>query len=232
MQLFNQNDFNEFILDHKVIEFFDKPVTLKLGRHSIWYVNWRKPSEDVALIDELSDHILDFISDRSLNPDTIYGIPEGATKIALITQYKWATSFPNLYTVGKYALAMGRGKPKEHGALEDRFFLGKPKGKTIVIEDVTTTGNSLLETIDTLKQINTEVIAAIGLTNRMEKRDDGSSVEEALNREGVNYYSLSNAFDILLLACKREKPIEFIIRSIEQEFQQYGVKPLLTLRLF
>jgi len=126
---------------------------------------------------------------------------------------------------------MGRGKPKEHGGLKDKYFIGKPIGDTIILEDVTTTGNSLLGTIDTLKQANIEVIAAVGLTNRMEKRDDSLSVEEALKREGVAYYSLSNVIDLLPLAYKHEKPSELVIRSIEQEFSQYGIKPLLTLRL-
>jgi orotate phosphoribosyltransferase-like protein len=37
-------------------------------------------------------------------------------------------------------------------APKDKFFVGVPKGKTIVIEDVTTTGGSLIETLNGLKE--------------------------------------------------------------------------------
>jgi orotate phosphoribosyltransferase len=92
---------------------------------------------------------------------------------------------------------MGRGKMKEHGAPKDRFFLGEPKGKIVVLEDVTTTGGSLLATVDQLKQLNVDIIAAIALTNRNEKRDDGKTVSEALAEKSVTYYSMSDAVTLI-----------------------------------
>ena len=228
---FNQTAFNNFILEHKVIGFFDQPITLKSGRQSNWYVNWRKPSEDVALIDELADHIIDFINAQKLNPDTIYGVPEGATKIGIITQYKWATWANDSNEQNKYVLAMGRGKPKEHGQSEDRFFLGMPKGRTVVIEDVTTTGGSLIETIDNLKSVSVDIVAAIGLTNRMEKRNDQLTVEEVVQRNNVPYYAMSDALELLPLACQRYRPHRDIVRSVEREFNEYGIKPINLMHL-
>ena len=35
---------------------------------------------------------------------------------------------------------MGRAKPKQHGSPEDKYFVGEPNGKIVVLEDVTTTG--------------------------------------------------------------------------------------------
>lgn len=225
MRKFNQEEFNKFILDNNVIGFFEKPIKLKSGRMSNWYVNWRKISEDVFLIDRLSDYVIDFTSDLRLEPDCFYGVPEGATKLAIITQYKWAINSP-IYAPGSHRLPMGRGKPKEHGAPEDRYFLGTPKGKTIVIEDVTTTGESLLITIDQLSELNIPIIAAYSLTNRMEKRDDGSSVENVLHKKGVPFYSLSNAIDLLEKVYKKLNPGEEIARAIEEEFEKYGIEKI------
>ena len=225
MTKFNQEKFNQFILENKVVGFFEEPITLKSGRLSHWYVNWRNVAEDVFLSDKLSDYVMAFVEDSGLQPDCFYGVPEGATKLGIITQYKWAKNSPN-YDLGSHILPMGRGKPKDHGEPKDRFFLGQPKGKTVILEDVTTTGSSLLETIDNLTQAKIQIIAAIGLTNRMELRDDGKSVKEAVEAKGVPYLQMSNALKLLPLAYEKLKPGEEIAKKVEEEFQEYGVEKL------
>lgn len=196
MLAFDRKKFISFIIENRVVGFFEKPVTLKSGRQSNWYVNWRTVSSDAFLLDRLSDFLIAFVSDLDLKPDSFYGVPEGATKLALISTYKLARAAKN-FAPGSHALPMGRGKPKEHGAPADRFFLGEPKGRVVVIEDVTTTGSSLLSTLEQLSQAKVEIVAAVGLTNRMEKRDDGKSVAEAIAERGVKYYSLSDATELL-----------------------------------
>lgn len=225
MALFMQDEFDRFVLDNDVIGFFKEPIKLKSGRISNWYVNWRKPTNDVYLLDTLTDHLLAFTKDLKLKPDCFYGVPEGATKLGILAQYKWAKQSPG-YDKGSHVLPMGRGKPKEHGAPEDRYFVGAPKGATIVIEDVTTTGGSLLSTIDFLKDAEVNVIAAFGLTNRMELRDDKKSVNQAMEAKGVPYHALSNALVLLPKAYKKLKPGEGIRAAIEREFEEYGVEKL------
>ena len=222
---FNQEEFNNFVLKNKVIGFVDKPVTLKSGRSSNWYVNWRTVTEDVFATDQLSDYLLSFTKSLGLNPDCFYGVPEGASKLGVITQYKWAKQKDN-YDSGSHVLAMGRGKAKEHGAEKDRFFLGTPKGKTIVIEDVTTTGSSLLDTLNYLNESCVEVIAAYGLTNRMELTNDGQSVEEAIKKKGVNYYSLSKSTDLFPRAYQLLKPSDDVADAVEREFEKYGIQKI------
>jgi len=224
MAKFNQEDFNSFILENNVVGFFEEPIKLKSGRMSNWYVNWRTPTSDVYLLDKLTDFVLAFAEDNNLAPDCFYGVPEGATKLGVITQYKYAKSSPN-YSKGSNVLPMGRAKPKEHGAPKDRFFVGQPKGKVIVLEDVTTTGGSLLKTIDQLKEAGIEVFAAVGLTNRMEVRDDGKSVKQAVEEKGVKYLSMSSALELLPEVYKKN-PNEAIKKAIEEEFEKYGVEKL------
>ncbi len=225
MDSFNQEKFNTFILDNGVIGFFEQPLKLKSGRTSNWYVNWRTVAEDVFLLDQLTEYVIAFTRDRELEPDCFYGVPEGATKLALLTQYKWAKGSPT-YAPHSHALPMGRGKPKEHGAAKDRYFVGEPRGKIIILEDVTTTGGSLLTTIDRLMESEIPIIATFGLTNRMELRDDGQSVQTAVGSRNVAYHALSNALQLLPEAYQRLKPGEQIARAIEEEFAGYGVEKI------
>lgn len=222
---FDQKAFNEFVLNNKIVGFFDEPIKLKSGRMSNWYVNWRNVAEDVFKIDKLADYVLDFTEDIITNtPNCFYGVPEGATKLGIITQYKHA--YRQGWESSDVILPMGRGKPKEHGAPKDKYFVGQPVGGTVILEDVTTTGGSLLKTIDQLIEAGVPILAAFGLTNRMELTEEGESVKEAVNGKGVAYYSLSNALELLPEAYKRLNPGEHIADAIEKEFQEYGVEKL------
>jgi len=223
--LFDQHKFNEFVIENDVVGFFEKPIKLKSGRESHWYVNWRTVTESVYYTNKLTDFVLDFVEDEKLQPDCFYGVPEGATKLAVIAQYKFAKRQKD-YGAGRYVLPMGRGKPKEHGEDKDRYFLGMPRGKTIVVEDVTTTGGSLISTIKVLKELKVDVIAAIGLTNRMEKRDDGKTVEAAVKELGVKYITMSNAVDLLPLAYKKLNPSDEVAGKVEEYFKKYGTEPV------
>ncbi|MFW9866992.1 MAG: hypothetical protein ACFFEN_12930 [Candidatus Thorarchaeota archaeon] len=213
--------FHNFILKNNVIGVFKEPIKLKSGRFSYWYVNWRNISEDVFLLDRLTDYLISFVNYLNLTPDCFYGVPEGATKLGIITQYKWAKKQAE-YGSEAYSLSMGRGKPKDHGEPKDRFFLGLPRGNVIILEDVTTTGGSLLTTIKKLKELNVNIIATIGLTDRNELQGDGRNVTEIILEEGVHYYAMSNAID-LLPNIKIEKSIA---KKIEAEFKKFGIREI------
>lgn len=216
-----KNNFYNFILDNNIIGLFEEPIKLKSGRLSYWYVNWRNIASDVFLLDQLTNYLLSFIDHLGLNPDCIYGVPEGATKLGIITQYKWAKRQEN-YGLKSYPLSMGRGKQKEHGDPKDRFFVGIPYGDTIILEDTTTTGGSLINTIKKLKELDVNIIAAIGLTNRNELRDDGKSVRESILEYYVQYYAMSNAIELL----PKLKINENVAKHIEDYFIKYGTKKI------
>ena len=196
-------------------------MKLKSGRLSYWYVNWRTVAEDVYKIDKLSDFLISFVQHLSLRPDCFYGVPEGATKLGVITQLKWAKMQKN-YAPDTFILPMGRGKPKEHGDPKDKYFLGIPKGKVFILEDTTTTGSSLVSCIKSLEDLDVEIRGAIVLTDRNEYRDDGKTVKEALAEYGVNYYVMSHAIEILPLL----KPNEFIANHIREYFNRYGTRDI------
>jgi len=212
-----KKSFNDFIIENKVIGFFKDPIILKSGRQSYWYVNWRNIAEDVFLLDILTDFIISFVKYLKLDPDCFYGVPEGATKLGIITQFKWAKQHKN-YGKDVFPFPMGRALPKKHGEPKDKYFVGAPKGKVIILEDTTTTGGSLIKCIDELQILNLNIIAVIVLTDRNEKRDDGKTVKQAINEKGVEYFPMSNAIDILPYL----KPNEILAKQIEDYFKKYG----------
>ena len=221
MNPFDQDQFYQFIIDNEVIHFGDWPVALNCGIESHLYINWRTITNDVFLLDKLTDYVLAFADDLQLNPDCFYGVPEGATKVGLFSQYKLAQHSP-IYGKGSHVLAMGRGKAKNHGEEANRKFIGKPLGRTVVLEDVTTTGSSLVSAVDSLQQAGINVTAAFGLTNRMLKTTDGGTVASTLHGKGVPYYALSNVADLLPRAYLALNPADDIVSKVEEEFRLYG----------
>jgi len=225
MDEFSQEEFNRFIEENNVYGFFEDAITLKSGRKSHFYANWRNVVEDVWLTDRLAEFVISFTESIGLRVDTFYGVPEGATKLGLITQFKWAQQSAN-YAKGSHVLAMGRAKPKDHGEPKDKYFVGMPRGNVVVIEDVTTTGGSLLRTLKGLAESGVCVVCVMSLTNRMEKRDDGLSVKEAVENKGFPFYSMSSSLELLPIMYKILQPGEHIAHSIEQEFGECGVQEL------
>lgn len=208
---FNQHTFNQFILDNNIITFSEQPFTLKSGKTSQVYINWRTITNDAFLLNQLADFIIQFVRTKNMSADCIYGVPEGATKTAVIASLKLAQSSPN-YKAGSHIIAMGRAKPKEHGDPKDRFFIGAPRGDVVVIEDVTTTGGSLIETLDMLKKNNIEVKAAMTLTDRME------SLSAKMKERNIEFHAMSTARELVPQAIKRQKLPQHIIEAIQKEF--------------
>lgn len=217
---FNQQAFNDFIIDQGILGFFEEPKTLASGQTSHFYLNWRL--NDVFSLDVISNHVLDFVKDLEIEVDCFYGVAEGATRLANMSQVKLAQRSQN-YGLGSHVLPMGRAKPKEHGDVKDRYFVGEPKGKTIILEDITTTAGSIIKKgIHPLqrKELDVEVIAAIALTDRGTIK--GHTQRQIKTDTGVDYHSMSHAFDILPQACKKLNPSPLVIKTILKEFKDYG----------
>lgn len=91
-----------------------------------------------------------------------------------------------------------RPKPKEHGLtnqVEGYFEKGK---KTVVIEDLVSTGKSSLQVVDVLKQVELDVIGMVSIF------DYGFPVAaEAFAQSGISYHSLTNYDTLLKLAVEK-----------------------------
>lgn len=224
---FNQGEFNNFIIEHDVIGFHEKPVTLKSGRLSYWYVNWRSITADAFLLDRLTDFINSFLRKHRTSARSFLGVPEGATKTAIVLSYKIARSSP-IYEKGSHPLVMGRAIPKNHGAPADKYYIGVPEGETIVLEDTSTTGSSLFVAIDRVIESGLDYKGALLLTDRSQKNNRGESLEQAYVAKYPDHPLLvmSRASELLPLIAKRRKPSAAIIENIEKEFSAYGVAPI------
>ena len=91
-----------------------------------------------------------------------------------------------------------RPKPKEHGLgnqVEGYFEKGQ---KTVVIEDLVSTGKSSLQVVDVLKEAGVDVIGMVSIFTY------GFPVAaEAFAKSGIQYYSLTNYSTLIDLALEK-----------------------------
>jgi orotate phosphoribosyltransferase len=221
---FNKKAFYSFLIDHSVVGFNSEGITLKSGRTSYWYANCRNLTDRVGPAQTLVKYLLDFIENLNISYDFIYGVPEGITKLAVLANYIRGSNDDDR----DQPLVMGRSRPKPHGAAKDRFFIGpvEPGQKIIVVEDVTTTGGSLIQTLEVLKESGLHVQCVIALFNRMQKRDDGKGVEQKLDELGYKYHAMADAIEFLPVLIKKVNPDPGLVEKLCAEMQETGVLPL------
>jgi orotate phosphoribosyltransferase len=162
-------------------------ITLASGRTSHFYFNL-KPTmldpEGAALLAELTFEAL-----RDDGLDYIGGLEMGAVPLAgAVAQLSWIKGHP-------IAAFFVRKKPKEHGArlaVEGLANGESLQGKRVVIvEDVTTTGESALKAVEAARDAGGEV--ALVLT--MVDREEGAS--ETFAKAGLPFRSLYKASEFL-----------------------------------
>lgn len=209
-----QTEFIEFMLENEIVSVADQPFTLKSGKQSHLYVNWRKATNDAYLLDFVSDKVLEFTAAQGIEADCFYGVPEGASKLGVIASYKYAKQSPE-FGKGSHTISFGRGKPKEHGAAQDRFFIGAPEGRTVVLEDVVTTSGSLVSNLDSLKEAGINVVASICLTNR---NPEPQSVKSLIEVHGAPFLALVEAEALIEAYLERNTVSESVLAGLHNEF--------------
>ncbi len=190
--MFDQTSFLSFIKENGIVKHFNEPITLKSGKTSQTYINWRHATSDAYITFQLTQFILAAMHQYYPKSHCIYGVAEGASKLAVISQFLWAQQ-QETFEKGEFPLAMGRGKEKTHGDPEDKYFLGSPKGKVVVLEDVITTGGSLL---DTLKQLDTLPIEISGVLVLSDRSTERHAFHDYIKAKNIPFYALSTLSDI------------------------------------
>ena len=222
--LMDAKAFQSFVVNNGIIGFFAEPITLKSGRKSNFYVNWRRATNDAFLLNILTDYIVEFLIKEELGQCSIYGVPEGATKTAVIAGLKIAQRSAN-FCSGSHTITMGRVKPKTHGSPEDSRYIGMPKGPTVVIEDTITTGGSLYQCLDQLRVDGVDVVAVLALTDRDEVDRDGKTFAENFSKsfgQRIRYLALSHAKELLSLAFELNPPSAAIKVAVTEEFKHFS----------
>lgn len=172
-------EFATFLHQKGIIKFGD--FTLASGKKSSYYVDLRLvpsyPHQFRIMIKHLQNNIAENIGLNSF--DSLVSVPTGGLVIASALAIE--TVKPLIYV---------RSKPKDYGtskSVEGKIHEGM---KVVMIDDVATTGGSVVNAIKSLKEANIAIEDAYVIVNRMEGAD------EALKELGVRLHSITNIIQI------------------------------------
>ena len=217
--MFKLEKFEKFILDNGCLIINKKPIKLKSGRISYYDVDIRNSMENSESLKELCKYIYAYTEENNLKPDAYLGVPETGTPIALILNtlinYKKSSTVPQI---------MLRSHPKKYQAIETHYSVTPiPKNlKFVLIEDDVTTGNSLRECIKRLLKLNVKIQAVISITNRLEKRSDGKTVEKLIiGNFKIPFYSITNSQRLIQEYTKHHTINPDISKKINNYFKKY-----------
>ena len=189
-------EIRSLILDLYVIEAIKfGSFTLKNGTQSPIYIDLRLLISYPALMKKMSSALATFIS--SLYFDLICGVPYAALPIATA-----------LALEGDFPMILCRKQMKDYGTkklIEGKF----EKGQTcLIVEDVITSGASILETIASLKTQGLEVEDAIVMLDR----EQGG--KENLKKNNIRLHALISMFDLLKVLFHEKKISEETLHTV------------------
>lgn len=172
-------EFATFLHQKEIIKFGE--FTLASGKKSSYYVDLRLvpsyPHQFRTMIKYLQNNIVESIGLNSF--DSLVSVPTGGLIIASALAIEIVK--PLIYA---------RSKPKDYGtskSVEGQIYEGM---KVVMIDDVATTGGSVVNAIKSLKEANITIEDAYVIVNRMEGAD------EALKELGVKLHSITDVMQI------------------------------------
>lgn len=158
-----------------------KPFQLASGKWSDFYFDLKPAMLDAEGIDLLADLILERTS--GIDAKYIGGLAMGAVPLAVATVLKSHST--NRPLQGFWV----RKRAKDHGTqkLTDGYLVdGQP---VIIIDDVTTSGGSVMDAIHEVRRHRCEIAAVITIVDRLE------GAKERLAREGFELTALFDTKD-------------------------------------
>ena len=226
MEAYKQ-EFIEFMLDSQVLKFGD--FTLKSGRKSPFFMN-AGGYVTGSQLKKLGEYYAKAIHDQYGDDfDVLFGPAYKGIPISVVT----AIAFSELY--GKEVrYCSDRKEEKDHGA-DKGSFLGsslKDGDRVIMIEDVTTSGKSMEETVPKVRgAANVEIVGLIVSLNRQEvgKSGDKVALDEVKELYGFNTAAIVSMDDVVECLYNKEVKGQVVIddtlkAAIDAYYEQYGVK--------
>lgn len=217
-----KKDFIEFALESKALKFGD--FTLKSGRKSPFFFNAGSffTGKEVNL---LSSYYAQAIEKEFKDYNVIFGPAYKGIPLAVST----VSSLYSLYKKD-VSYASNRKESKDHG--EKGIILGHPlsdEDKIILIDDVVTSGASVLESLDLLKDVTkAEVLGLIVSVDRQEKAKDSDN--SALKDIELNHHfkatSIVSMKEVILYAKESHPEImtEEMLSRIVAYYKEYGAE--------
>jgi orotate phosphoribosyltransferase len=196
-------EFAIFLHQKGIIKFGD--FTLASGKHSSYYVDLRLvpsyPLEFRKMVKHLENQISEDIGLD--NFDSIVSVPTGGLVIASALAIE--TVKPLIYV---------RSKPKDYGTSKSVEGKIHDNMKVVMIDDVATTGGSVVNAIKSLKEVNIPVKDAYVIVDRMEGAD------EALLGLGVKMHSILNILQITEVLFEQNLIDESVLGKVKKQINK------------
>lgn len=221
-----KQEFIEFMVDSDVLRFGD--FTLKSGRKSPFFMNAGLYVTGSQL-KKLGEYYAKAIHDKYGDDfDVLFGPAYKGIPISVVT----AIAYSELY--GKEVrYCSDRKEEKDHGA-DKGGFLGSPLrdgDRVIMIEDVTTSGKSMEETVPKVRgAANVEIVGLMVSLNRMEVgMGQKSALEEIKEKYGFETNAIVSMADVVEHLYNKEYNGKVVIdddikTAIDEYYEQYGAK--------
>ena len=222
-----KQDFIEFMVDCQVLKFGD--FTLKSGRKSPFFMN-AGGYVTGSQLKKLGEYYAKAIHDKYGDDfDVLFGPAYKGIPISVVT----AVAFSELY--GKEVrYCSDRKEEKDHGADKGGFLGSKLKDgdRVVMIEDVTTSGKSMEETVPKVRgAADVEIIGLMVSLNRMEVGLGGekSALDEIREKYGFEANAIVNMDEVTeYLYNKPYKGVVYIDdavkNALDMYYAQYGCR--------
>lgn len=207
----DKKNIKEVLKECGTIKFGDFDMTS--GEKSKYYIDVRKAITKPKTLRIICDQIIEKIKDFSLEMDYLACVELGGIPIGTLVADR--TELP---------LIIVRKESKDHG-IKGRLVGDFEKGKTVLLlEDVTTTGGSVLSAINSLRDEGLNVDNVITVVDRQE------GAEDAMNEVGIILIPLTTASDILQddkitrelqdINATIDRDKEVLLRSNKENYEQ------------
>jgi orotate phosphoribosyltransferase len=196
-------EFAIFLHQNDIIKFGD--FTLASGKKSSYYIDLRLVASFPHIFRKMTKNLQKLVSEKTglNNFDSLVAVPTGGLVIGSALAIE--TVKPLIYV---------RDKPKDYGttkSIEGKIFSGM---KVILIDDVITTGNSVINAIKQLKDAGLSISDVYVIINRLEGANNTLELEE------VNLYQLTDVLEITTILFQEKLVSKEILDKINNQISQ------------
>ena len=196
-------EFAIFLHQNDIIKFGD--FTLASGKKSSYYIDLRLVASFPHIFRKMTKNLQKLVSEKTGldNFDSLVAVPTGGLVIGSALAIE--TVKPLIYV---------RDKPKDYGttkSIEGKIFSGM---KVVLIDDVITTGNSVINAIKQLKDAGLSISDVYVIINRLEGANNTLELEE------VNLYQLTDVLEITTILFQEKLVSKEILDKINNQTNQ------------
>ena len=196
-------EFAIFLHQNDIIKFGD--FTLASGKKSSYYIDLRLVASFPHIFRKMTKNLQKLVSEKTGldNFDSLVSVPTGGLIIGSALAIE--TVKPLIYV---------RNKPKEHGttkSIEGKTYAGM---KVVMVDDVVTTGTSILNGIKQLKESGLSISDVYVIINRLEGAD------KALNDIDVQIHQLTDILEITNILFQEKLVSKEIFDKIKNQVNQ------------